>query len=32
LECEQRALPLPDDTDDRRFLREMLHYIIDRAK
>jgi geranylgeranyl diphosphate synthase type II len=32
LECEQRALPLRDDTDDRRFLREMLHYIIDRAK
>jgi len=32
LECEQRAQPLPIDSDDRRFLREMLHYVIDRAK
>jgi geranylgeranyl diphosphate synthase type II len=32
LDCEQREHPFPLDTDDRRFLREMLHYVIDRAK
>jgi geranylgeranyl diphosphate synthase type II len=32
LECEQRELPFLGDSDDRRFLREMLHYVIDRAK
>ena len=32
LECEQRQLPFLLDNDDRRFLREMLCYVIDRAK
>jgi len=32
LECEQRELPFLLDNDDRRFLREMLCYVIDRAK
>jgi geranylgeranyl diphosphate synthase type II len=32
LECERRELPFLGDSDDRRFLREMLHYVIDRAK
>jgi geranylgeranyl diphosphate synthase type II len=32
LECEQRELSFLLDNDDRRFVREMLHYVIDRAK
>jgi len=32
LECEQRELPFLHDNNDRRFLREMLCYVIDRAK
>jgi len=32
LECAQRELPFLVDSDDRRFLGEMLHYVIDRAK
>lgn len=32
LECEERERPFPNDSEDRRFLREMLHYVIDRAK
>jgi geranylgeranyl diphosphate synthase, type II len=32
LEVDARGLPFFVDNDDRRFLREMLHYVIDRAK
>jgi geranylgeranyl diphosphate synthase type II len=32
LECEQREQLFEVDNDDRRFLREMLHYVIDRSK
>jgi geranylgeranyl diphosphate synthase, type II len=32
LELDARGLPFFHDNDDRRFLREMLHYITDRAK
>jgi geranylgeranyl diphosphate synthase, type II len=32
LECERRELPFLGDNDDRRFLREMLQYVIDRSK
>jgi geranylgeranyl diphosphate synthase, type II len=32
LACEERELPFLQDNDDRRFLREMLCYVIDRAK
>jgi len=32
LECEQRERLFEVDNDDRHFLREMLHYVIDRSK
>jgi geranylgeranyl diphosphate synthase, type II len=32
IEVDARGLPFFVDNDDRRFLREMLHYVIDRAK
>lgn len=32
LECEQRELSFLHDNDDRRFLRQMLQYVIDRSK
>jgi geranylgeranyl diphosphate synthase type II len=32
LACEEDRLPFPGDTDDRRFLREMLRYVIERVK
>ncbi|HET7230954.1 MAG TPA: polyprenyl synthetase family protein [Longimicrobium sp.] len=32
LELDATAYPWPHDTDDRRFLREMLRYVIDRTK